>query len=231
MLALVSSDIKYFKDVLSKIRHKKIISPNKTELYECYYNDHKFIIMATGYGKVNIASSLRYLTLKYNVKLVVSCGLAGSVVRNCEVLSCTVPSGTCQFDVDFSCYNIPPGQIPYVDKYIYKTNKDVNNYIIKICNEYFIKSNNYLLSSSDMFVCNQRLSNSIRNLYNASSVDTESGVIGEYCYINNISYSCIKIISCYANNYSYKQHIKNKDNCIEILQKITYKFIKRFYEE
>ena len=65
MLAIVSSDKCYISDLLKKLDYSKKQSPNKSEMYECVYKDHKFIILVTGYGKVNIASNLRYVCDRY----------------------------------------------------------------------------------------------------------------------------------------------------------------------
>ena len=81
-----------------------------------------------------------------------------------------------------------------------------------------------------MFVCNYNLSSSIRREYNALAVDTETGSIGQFCYVNEIAYSSIKVISNFANNNGIKQfNLYDKESSIIALRVID-KFLKDFYE-
>ena len=66
MLAIVASERCYVSDLLEKLSYTKEESPNKSEVYKCTYKTHEFIILVSGYGKVNIASNLRYICEKYN---------------------------------------------------------------------------------------------------------------------------------------------------------------------
>ena len=230
MLAIVSSDKKYISNLLDKFMYKKEKSPNNTSVYVCKYNEHKFIIMVMGYGKVNIGSSLMHIKEKYNVKAVVLVGTAGSIVDNNQILSAIIPLNTLQFDVDFIPNGYMEGQLPGIDKAIYSSDTDLNECIIGCCNNSYINYSNDIIASSDMFVNNYALSNSIRREYDAGAVDTESGAIGEFCYVNDISFSCIKVVSNYANNNAIKQFNMYDEEASLISQKIAYKFIKLFYE-
>lgn len=231
MLLIVSSNEKYVSNILEKITYKeKEITPNMSKVYECNYNDHKFMILATGYGKVNIGSSLRYVVDKYNITVILCIGTAGSISDSNKIFNAIIPISTMQFDVDFTPNGYSAMQIPLLDNYEYKTNEDINNLLIEICNLYCNYSVDSI-ASSDMFVSNYRLSNSIRLECNAGVVDTESGSVGEFSYINNIPYSCIKIISNYANNNAIKQYKSYNNESNDMCQKIVYEFIKKFYDE
>ena len=61
MLAIVSSNKKYFGGLLEKVDGKIEDNNSKHEIYKCKYKGHNFVIMSLGYGKVNIGSSLNYL--------------------------------------------------------------------------------------------------------------------------------------------------------------------------
>ena len=186
--------------------------------------------MTTGYGKVNIGSSLMYLKEKYKIKAVVLIGTAGSIIDSNQILSVVVPSNTVQFDVDFMPNGYMEGQIPGIDKSIYASDTDLNECVIEACNNCYVNYSNDIMASSDMFVSNYSLSNSIRREYDAGAVDAESGNIGQFCYVNDISFSCIKVISNYANNNAIKQYNMYEDEAALISQKVAYKFIKQFYE-
>ena len=230
MLAIVSSDKSYVEEVLQKLNYEREESPNKTEIYKCNYKNHEFIIMCMGYGKVNIGSSLRYIKEKHNVKVILLVGTAGSVTDYNPIFSAIIPTSTLEFDVDFSPVGYNPSVIPYLNKGLYKTDDDLVDCLKRICLSCNINYSSDFIATSDMYVSNYALSNSIRRDYNAGAVDCESGSVGEFCYINNIPYSCVKIITNYANNNSIKQYNLNNNEGVRLCNKITYKFIKEFYE-
>ncbi len=230
MLAIVTSDRCYASDILEKLNYSKETSPNKTEVYKCIYKEHEFIIMVMGYGKVNIGSSLRFICEKYPIKVILAIGTAGSVSDTNDIFSAIIPYSTIEFDVDFMPNGYGSAVIPKLDKGFYKTNEDLVECLQRASNMCGTNYSNDLIASSDMFVTNYNLSNSIRREYNAGAVDCECGSVGEFCYVNDIPYACIKIVSNFANNNGIKQYDLYDDESSRILQRITYKFLKEFYE-
>ena len=122
------------------------------------------------------------------------------------------------------------GQIPKLDKAIYKTDDDLVECLERSSSMSGVSYSNDLIASSDMFVTNYNLSNSIRREYSAGAVDCESGCIGEFSYINDISYACVKVVSNFANNNGIKQYNLYDEESSRSCQRIIYKFLKEFYE-
>lgn len=230
MLAIVSSNKKYFEGLLEKVDGKKEDNNSKHEIYKCKYKDHNFVIMSLGYGKVNIGSSLNYLCSKYNIKAIIVVGTAGSITDSCNIFSAVVPNESLQYDVDFMPLGYNSGQIPGLSKSVYKTNDDLNDCLKRAANICGISYTDLPIATSDMFACNYNLSNSIRREYNAACVDSETGSVGEYCFINDISYASVKVISNFANNNAKKQHNLYNEESSNMCQRIMYKFLKEFYD-
>ncbi len=230
MLAIVASDRCYVNDILEKLSYSKENSPNATDVFKCNFKEHEFLILVTGYGKVNIGSSLRYICDNYPIKVILVTGTAGSVTDTNDIFSAIIPKSCLQFDVDFMPNGYYAGQIPKIDKTVYKTNEDLIDCLEKTANMCGTNYSNDLLATSDMFVTNYNLSSSIRREYNAGAVDCEAASVGEFAYINKIPYACIKIISNFANNNGIKQYNLYDEESSRISQRITYKFLKEFYE-
>ena len=230
MLAIVASDKCYVNVLLEKLTYSKEESPNKSEVYKCNYKEHKFIILVSGYGKVNIGSSLRYICDKYPIKVIISIGTCGSITDYNGIFSALIPLSSLEFDVDFTPIGYFEGQIPKISKALYKTNDDLVECLKKASNMSGVSYSNDLIVTSDMFVSNYTLSSSIRKEYNAGAVDCESGSIGQFCFINDIAYAILKVVSNFANNNGVKQYNLYDDEACMISQKITYKFLKEFYD-
>ena len=231
MLAIVSSNKKYFKGLLEKVDAKKEEGNFKKEIYRCKYKEHNFIVMSLGYGKVNIGSSLNYLCSKYNIKAIIVVGTAGSITDSCNIFSAVIPNNSLQYDVDFMPLGYSLGQIPKVSKAHYETNEDLNGCLKRASSICGVDYTDLPIATSDMFTSNYNLANSIRREYNAACVDCETGSIGEYCFINDISYASVKVISNFANNNAVKQHNLYNEESTIICERIIYKFLKEFYDE
>lgn len=229
MLVVVASNKKYINNLLEKFEHKKMKSPKKTSLYKCIYEKHEFLIMKTGLGKVNISSSLRYICDFYKISLVLVVGTAGCICNNSSILDAVIAKSSLQFDVDFSPLGYKLSHVPKIDSCHFKTNDDVNNCLKNICLKRHIKYNYAIISSSDMFVSNYRLARSILNNFNSCTIDCETAVVGEFCYINKIQYSSLKIVSNYANNNASLDYKLYNNDAINICTDIIYEFIKKFY--
>lgn len=230
MLAIVSSDNSYVKELLEKFMISKEQCPNLSEVYKCKYNNHEFIIGVLGYGKVNIGSSLRFLYDRYNIKAVVVIGTAGSITDTNDIFSCVIANSSLQFDVDFMPNGYQSAQLPGLSKSMYKADVDLSDCIKRASNLCGVNYQEGVIASSDMFVSNYNLANSIRREYDALAVDTESGNIGQFCFINDISYASVKVISNFANNNGIKQYNLYDDESSIIVQRIADKFLKDFYE-
>lgn len=230
MLAIVASDRCYVNDLLEKLTYSKEESPNKSDVYKCNYKDHQFIILISGYGKINIGSNLRYICDKYPIKVILSIGTCGSITDSNGIFSAVIPNSCLEFDVDFMPIGYLPGQIPKMEKALYKTNEDLVECLTKASNISGVSYSNDLIASSDMFVSNYNLSSSIRREYNAGAVDCESGSVGQFCFVNEIPYASIKVVSNFANNNGIKQYNLYDDESSRIVQRITYKFLNEFYE-
>lgn len=230
MLAIVSSDKKYINNILEKISYEKVESPNKAEIFKCNYQNHEFIIASLGYGKVNIGSNLRYICDKYNIKVILCIGTAGSIYEKVDIFSSIISTKTLQFDVDFIPNGYLSSVIPKLESGVYNANDDINECLKRASSKCGVNYICDLIATSDMFVSNNNLASSIKKGYNAKAVDCESGSVGEYAFVNNIPYSCIKVISNYAYNGGIRQYNLYDNEASNILQKIVHKFLKEFYE-
>ena len=230
MLAIVAPENKYVSDLLDKFSYEKVEQKDSLNVYKVNYENHNFLILTTGYGKVCASSNLMYAINNYKINAIILIGTAGSINESCNIFDVIVPKLSLQFDVDFCPNGYEPGQIPLVDNSVYYTNDDLNACINEVCEDAKYNYFNDVIASSDMFVCNYRLSRSIKTEYDASFVDVESGTIGQFCYLNDIPYSCIKVTSNYANNNGLRQYNSYDDRASLIAQNIAYEFIIKFFE-
>lgn len=230
MLLIIAPEEKYINTLVNKFDYTKKNALNGMHLYNCVYDEHQFLIATTGYGKVNIINTLRYLCDNYDVKVIMQIGTAGSISDVNDIFSAVVFASSLQFDVDFSPNGYLPGVVPNEAKGIYPTNDDLRDCMQRSCRACQINYTNDLVASGDMFVCNNGLANSIRREYNAGAVDVESGVVGQFAFKHKIPYVGIKVISNFAYNNAIRQYNLYEEEAGLTCQKIAGKFVKNYYD-
>lgn len=230
MLAVVSSDKKNLENLIEKYADKKELSSIGTEIYKCSYKEHEFVIAILGYGKVNTTLSLSYIIQKYNIKVIVNVGTAGSLSGTNEIFNAVIPRKVLSYDVDFCPLGFSPLMLPNMNKCLFETNYDLRNCFERACKLNGTNYSNDIVATGDMFVCNERLSSSIRRECLSKAVDFESGTIGQIAYQNNIPFVCIKIISNFASNNAVKEYRLYDEEARCNCQKIVIKFLKEYYE-
>jgi len=230
MLLIISPEEKYIKNLIDKYEHIKKNDGVLNDIYYAKYKEHEFLIALTGYGKVNITNALRRLCDTNNISVVILIGTAGSISDKNEIFNAVVFNNCLQYDIDFSLNGCKPCVFPNENKGVFFTNEDLRNCLNRACLASGVNYSNDLIASGDMFVCNNNLSNSIRREYNAGAVDVESGVVGQFCDKYNIPFAGVKVISNFAYNNAIKQYNLYEQEAYEILQRITNKFIKGYYE-
>lgn len=231
MLAVVAADENLVGDLIKKFGGEKQQSSLNAIIYKCKYKEHDFLLMITGYGKLNIGSSLSYLVQNYPVRVILNMGTAGSLIDSNGIFSVVIPNKVTCYDVDFSFLGYEPTRLPGVKESIFTSNQDLCDCAKRACNVCGTNSSDDIIASGDMFVCNNRLALSIRRECDAGAVDCESGNIGQFAYQNNIPFVCIKIISNFANNNAVGQYRLYNDEASIGIQRIVNKFLKGYYEE
>ncbi|MDD4407180.1 MAG: hypothetical protein PHF30_03985 [Bacilli bacterium] len=190
MIGVIVPELKYISYILGKSKFKQI-NLNKN-IYECNYYNKKFLIITTGYGKVNIALSTQYLIDNYNLKYIISLGLVSCrPCCNLNLLDIIIPLEVCEL----STFNI-----------IYRTNKLLNS---KIINSLKYTNNNYferkIFTTEEMFPILPD---------KANIIDYDLGVIGHICNNKKIPFTGIKILTCFLNCQGIKQYYLYKEKAI-----------------
>lgn len=161
----------------------------------CILKNIQIIIVKSGIGKVNSAICTQLLIDRFNIDYIINTGVAGAILEQLDIGDIVISTETLQHDVDATCFGYEFGHIPRMEDYVFKS----NDYLISMC-ENISSKNNYKhhkgrIVSGDSFISSIEKKNWIKDKFNATCVDMESGSIGHVCSVNNIPYVAIRCIS------------------------------------
>lgn len=196
MIGVVVPEIKCISYILEKCTFKQI---NKN-IYKCTYYNKEFLIIITGYGKVNIALNINYILDNYDILYFISLGIiACRPCNNLNLLDIIIPLKTSQINKEVT----------------YQANKKINN---KILNSLKYTNNNYY--ERNIYTSEEIFPKLIKNI---NFIDYDLGVIGEVCNNKKIPFTGIKILTFFLNNnnqyyfYNEKALIKSNKIFLEFL--------------
>ncbi len=224
MITILVPEISYVEYILSKCNYEKC-EIGKCEAYECLFKNQKFLILVTGYGKVNIASAIIHLVHKHECVKLVQIGTAGSINGCLHILDASISKSALQFDVDFTTLGYPSFTLPKEGKSLFNADKELIYKLKKACE---IENVNYgvgVVGTSDSFVANTCTANNLNSKYGIETIDCECGSVGQIAYNLCIPFAGIKVISNFANNNAANQYRLYDEEAILICQKIILTFL------
>ncbi|HBJ1652035.1 5'-methylthioadenosine/adenosylhomocysteine nucleosidase [Clostridium botulinum] len=192
-------------------------------------NNKNVVAVVCGIGKVNSAVCTQILISEYNVDKVVNVGVAGGIGKDIYPGDIVVAENLVQHDMDTSAFGDKIGQIPRLDTFDFKCNKDMVAAAKKSCEEISeLNSFTGRIVSGDQFVANLEKIQWLEKEFGAISCEMEGASIAQVCYLNSIPFVVIRSISDNANNGAHMDYekftpiaVKNSTNILKnMLEKL-----------
>ncbi|MEG2351308.1 MAG: 5'-methylthioadenosine/S-adenosylhomocysteine nucleosidase [Bacilli bacterium] len=226
MLAIVVPEISLVEYLLSKCTYKKVKDRNNIIIFKAVYNNSKFLILITGYGKVNIGSSLSFLINNFSIEKLVQIGTAGSLKEKIEIFDSVVSNSTLQYDVDFTLLGEKEVTLPNQQKGVFYSENDLKCSLQESSIGCGVKTHDALIITGDSFISNYNLALKLKKTFCADAVDCECADVAQIAYNNKIDFATIKIISNYAFDYGVNQYKMYDEEANLICQKVILRFLR-----
>lgn len=183
IIAAMSKELALLLPLIENCNEKDV---NGYKFFTGRMGGHEVIAAQSGIGKVNAALAAQALIDSFHPEMVVNTGVAGGVGKTC-VLDVVIPSEVAYHDVwcgpgtqwgeAAGCPRKLPCHVP-----------------AGVVGE--IGARTGLLASGDIFISIPEEVGRILELYpDAIAVDMESAAIAQTCYLRNVPFACIRVIS------------------------------------
>ncbi|GAA0079104.1 5'-methylthioadenosine/adenosylhomocysteine nucleosidase [Clostridium sp. CTA-5] len=167
------------------------------------------VAVVCGIGKVNSAVCTQILISEYGVDKIINVGVAGGIGKDIYPGDIVVAENLVQHDMDTSVFGDKIGQIPRLDTFDFKCDKDMVAAAKKACEE-ITELNSFTgrIVSGDQFVANLEKIQWLEKEFGAISCEMEGASIAQVCYLNSIPFVVIRSISDNANNGAHIDYEK-----------------------
>jgi adenosylhomocysteine nucleosidase len=167
------------------------------------------VAVVCGIGKVNSAICTQILASEYSVDKIINVGVAGGIGKEIYPGDIVVAENLVQHDMDTTAFGDKMGQIPRLDTFDFKCDKEMVAFAKKACEEISeLNSFTGRIASGDQFVANIEKIQWLDKEFGAISCEMEGASIAQVCYLNSIPFVVIRSISDNANNGAHMDYQK-----------------------
>lgn len=159
------------------------------------------VAVVCGIGKVNAAICTQILASEFGVDKIINVGVAGGISKEIYPGDIVIANNLVEHDMDTTSFGDPHGQIPRMDTFDFKCDKELVEAAKKACaNTKELNTFTGRIVSGDVFVADLEKIKWLEKEFNALSCEMEGASIAHTCYLNNIPFVVIRSISDNANN-------------------------------
>ena len=160
------------------------------------------VIVRSGIGKVNAAICAQVLVDKFQVKVLLNTGIAGSLDAAIDIGDMVISTDLVEHDMDASIFGDPVGQIPRMDTFSFPADPA----LVEKAKEANMQANPDIhtftgrIVSGDQFVSSSEVKERLVTNFQAKCTEMEGAAIAHAAYLNKISCVIIRAISDKADN-------------------------------
>lgn len=173
-------------------------------------NDTECVVALSGIGKVNAAVCTQVAIMKYSPDIVINTGVAGALKENVKIGDIVLADFVMQHDIDTTAIGDVKALISTLNIVKIPCDSFTNKKIMDLTKELNIPIHVGTVASGDQFICSKEKLINIRDEFNAAVCEMEAGSIGQVCYMNDVPFVVLKIISDGAGEGSESEYSQFK---------------------
>ena len=210
MIAIIGAMREEIEHLKTKISHTTKKTYQNIDFYEGFLNDKKVVLMRSGIGKVNAASSSTILFEQYEVDCVINIGTAGGIIPQAKVCDVVISSKVAYHDVDVTAFQYEYGQVPDLPVF-FQSNDEMICKIEGILKENAFRYHKGLIVSGDSFIHKAEQLEKIKSHFaDVIAVEMEACAIAHVCHIYQKPFLILRSLSDIAgveSDVSFEQYI------------------------
>ncbi|KMT21025.1 5'-methylthioadenosine/adenosylhomocysteine nucleosidase [Clostridium cylindrosporum] len=205
---------------------KEVVSRN--EIYRGKLGNKEVVATVCGIGKVHAAVSTQTLIREFKAEAIINVGVAGGLRDEIGFGNIVIGDSLVQHDVDTTVFGDRHGQIPRLDTFDFKADKNLVELAKKAAeenpeNKTFVGR----IVTGDQFLTSKEKVEWLVKEFDALAGDMESASIAHTCYLNDTPFLIIRTISDKGDDSSHEDYETNKDKAIENYLELIKKLLQR----
>lgn len=200
MIGIIGAMKEEVASFIAEIKEVKKEKRANSWFYKGVLFDKEVVVVQCGVGKVNAAIATQIMIDYYSPEKILFTGLAGSGEKKVAIGDFVLATALVQHDFDLTHFGRERGMVPAVGKF-FKTDSDFLAdlekafSLTKEANPQLGNLHKGIIASGDCFVADKRLMESITSEMNAIAVEMEGAAVAQVCFLNEVPYAILRLIS------------------------------------
>ncbi len=188
--------------LIEQMEQRKSEEISRMTFYSGILWGRETVVAVSGVGKVNSAMCAQTMILKYSPDLIINTGVAGghSSLKVCDTV---IASQVVQHDCDSTAIGDPLGLIAGTGLVYLPCAESVVNGLSDAAERLNREIHVGVIASGDQFIASSEKSAWISDTFDAIAYEMEGGSIGQVCWINDVDFAVVRIISDNGNEDSH----------------------------
>ena len=188
MIGIIVAEEKELLEVKKLLSIVEEIKIYEKIFYKGLIEGKSVILVKSNVGKVNSARVCQMMIDKFDIKLVINVGTAGSVNNKLDIGDIVVADRLYQYDFDVTPFGRKIGEIENVGEYI-----EVNKELLSLFDGMNVCIGT--IASGDKFIVNNEEKFNIKIIFNALCIEMEGASIAQVCKLDNIPFLILRSIT------------------------------------
>lgn len=221
MLGIIGAmpiETEHIKNAMTNVR---IVEKSMIKYYFGKLRCIPCVVACSGVGKVNSAVCAQTMLLEFGVDKIINVGVAGGLLENMSPGDIVLSREAVQHDMDITALREPAGLIPTINVINLPCSSSLREKVVNALNGKGLKFYQGKIASGDKFISESEDLSDIKNKFDAIACDMETASIAHVCYLNNVDFLAIRVISDNINkDHSEMDYEKFKKSMAESIAKI-----------
>lgn len=207
IIAAMPEELQHF------LTHMQIESQNKN-FYKGKLFETNTVLALSGIGKVNAAACTQMLIDTYKIDYIINIGAAGAINDKLKIGDIVAAKNLVQHDFDATAFNLQLGEIPRLQKIFFNCDKKILDTIKIFAEEKNLTDKIHFgtIATGDKFISSDIDKKFIEKNFQAYCTEMEGAAIAQVCFLNEIPFIAIRIITDNANDNAvenYKEFVND----------------------
>lgn len=185
------------------------------------------VVAVSGIGKVNAAVCAQTMILSFSPDRIINVGVAGGLADGMHVGDIAVAQNVVQHDMDTSPVGDPVGFISGIDTVEIPCDTNAYELLYNVASTLDdIQVFRGTIASGDQFINSDTQRDFIKTTFKAIAAEMEGASIGQVCYINQVPFSVLRVISDSADGKSHLTYAEFTHLAVKTSMTVLLSFLK-----
>lgn len=195
MIGIIGAMVPEVQALQQQLKNPTVTTISGIDFHKGTLNGVEVVIAQCGIGKVFAALCAESMILTFHPDAVINTGVAGALHPSLSVGDVVIAGQVVQHDMDTTPFGDPPGLISGLNIVEIPACPKTADALEKAVTALGYTAMVGTVASGDQFLSDPAKKASIYETFHALGVEMEGAAIGQVCYVNNLPFGVLRVIS------------------------------------